>query len=166
MFPFRNASQRGRHQFAKCFLQLAGRAGTDATRVASYNPFVSLYWLITGKTVGGLSMYDEANRMERMEALRLWTVGSSWFSTEENVKARSFPGELADFAVLSADYFSIPNEEIKQLKSVLTIVGGKPVYAAEEFETLAPAPPPVLPDWSPVPNLVDMRSLPYMPFPR
>ncbi len=125
-------------------------AGTDATRVASYNPFVSLYWLITGKTVGGLSMYDEANRIERMEALRLWTVGSSWFSTEEGAKGSIVPGQLADLAVLSADYFSIPDEEIKQLESVLTIVGGKPVYAAEEFETLAPAPPPVLPDWSPV----------------
>src|SRR5712672_833540 len=125
-------------------------AGPDATRVASYNPFVSLYWLTTGKTVGGLSMYDEANRMERMEALRLWTVGSSWFSTEEGSKGSIVPGQLADLAVLSADYFSIPNDEIKQLESVLTIVGGKPVYAAEEFETLAPAPPPVLPDWSPV----------------
>ena len=125
-------------------------AGTDATRVASYNPFVSLYWLITGKTVGGLSMYDEANRIERMEALRLWTVGSSWFSTEEGAKGSIVPGQLADLAVLSADYFSIPDEEIKQLESVLTVVGGKPVYAAEEFETLAPAPPPVLPDWSPV----------------
>src|SRR6266849_4136345 len=125
-------------------------AGTDATRVASYNPFVSLYWLTTGKTVGGLSMYDEANRIERMEALRLWTVGSSWFSTEDGTKGSIVPGQLADLAVLSADYFSIPNEEIKQLESVLTIVGGKPVYAAEKFETLAPAPPPVLPDWSPV----------------
>jgi predicted amidohydrolase YtcJ len=125
-------------------------AGTDATRVASYNPFVSLYWLITGKTVGGLSMYDEANRIERMEALRLWTVGSSWFSTEEGAKGSIVPGQLADLAVLSADYFSIPDEEIKQLESVLTIVGGRPVYAAEEFETLAPAAPPVLPDWSPV----------------
>jgi len=125
-------------------------AGTDATRVASYNPFVSLYWLITGKTVGGLSMYDEANRIERMEALRLWTVGSSWFSTEDGSKGSMVPGQLADLAVLSADYFSIPDEEIKQLESVLTIVGGKQVYAAEEFETLAPAPSPVLPDWSPV----------------
>jgi predicted amidohydrolase YtcJ len=125
-------------------------AGTDATRVASYNPFVSLYWLITGKTVGGLSMYDETNRLGRMEALRLWTVGSSWFSTEEGSKGSIVPGQLADLAVLSADYFSIPDEEIKQLESVLTVVGGKPVYAAEEFETLAPAPPPILPDWSPV----------------
>jgi len=124
-------------------------AGTDATRVASYNPFVSLYWLITGKTVGGLSMHDESNRLDRMEALRLWTVGSSWFSTELGSKGAIVPGQLADLALLSADYFSVREEEIKQLESVLTIVGGKPVYAAEEFKSLAPPLPPVLPEWSP-----------------
>jgi hypothetical protein len=125
-------------------------AGTDATRVASYNPFVSLYWLVTGKTVGGLAMYDEANRLDRMEALRLWTVGSSWFSSEQESKGSIVSGQLADLAVLSGDYFSVPDEEIKRLESVLTIVGGKPVYAAEEFAGLAPPAPPVLPDWSPV----------------
>jgi hypothetical protein len=125
-------------------------AGTDATRVASYNPFVSLYWLVTGRTVGGLRMYDGSNRLDRMEALRLWTVGSSWFSTEESAKGSIDPGRLADLAVLSADYFSIADEEIRNLESVLTIVGGKPVYAAEEFHELDPAIPPVLPEWSPV----------------
>jgi len=85
-----------------------------------------------------------------MEALRLWTVGSSWFSTENGSKGSVAPGQLADLAVLSADYFSVPEDEIKDLESVLTIVGGKPVYAAEEFEKLAPPAPPVLPDWSPV----------------
>src|SRR5580692_8477151 len=125
-------------------------AGTDATRVASYNPFVSLYWLVTGKTVGGLSMYDEDHRFDRMEALRLWTVGSSWLSTEQGAKGSIAPGQLADLAVLSADYFSVPDEEIKSLESVLTIVGGKPVYGAEEFSELAPPAPPVLPEWSPV----------------
>jgi predicted amidohydrolase YtcJ len=125
-------------------------AGTDATRVASYNPFVCLYWLVTGKTVGGLRMYDGSNRLDRMEALRLWTVGSSWFSTDEGAKGSVAPGQRADLAVLSADYFSIPDAEIKHLESVLTMVGGKPVYAAEEFRELDPAIPPVLPDWSPV----------------
>lgn len=125
-------------------------AGTDATSVASYNPFVSLYWLVTGKTVGGLEMYDETNRLDRMEALRLWTVGSSWFSTVQGAKGSIMPGQLADVAVLSGDYFSVPDEEIKRLESVLTIVGGKPVYAAEEFADLAPPLPPVLPEWSPV----------------
>jgi len=125
-------------------------AGTDATRVSSYNPFVSLYWLITGKTIGGTALYQEDNRLERMEALRLYTVGSSWFSSEDGEKGSILPGQLADFSVLSADYFSIPEDEIKRLESVLTIVGGKIVYATEPFAKLAPPALPVSPDWSPV----------------
>jgi predicted amidohydrolase YtcJ len=125
-------------------------AGTDATRVASYNPFVALYWLVTGKTVGGTALYPETNRLERMEALRLYTVGSSWFSSDEGKKGSIASGQLADLAVLSADYFSIPEEQIKHLESVLTVVGGKVVYAAKEFSKLAPPPLPVSPDWSPV----------------
>ena len=125
-------------------------AGTDATRVASYNPFVSLYWLVTGKTVGGLSLYPEANRLDRAQALELYTHGSSWFSGEQAKKGTIAPGQLADLAVLSADYFSVPEEEIKALESVLTVVGGKVVYAAAEFAQLSPPPLPVSPDWSPV----------------
>jgi predicted amidohydrolase YtcJ len=125
-------------------------AGTDATRVSSYNPFVSLYWLITGKTIGGTALYQEDNRLERMEALRLYTVGSSWFSSEDGEKGSMLPGQLADFSVLSADYFSIPEDEIKRLESVLTIVGGKIVYANQPFSKLAPPALPVSPDWSPV----------------
>jgi predicted amidohydrolase YtcJ len=125
-------------------------AGTDATRVASYNPFVSLCWLVTGRTVGGLAMYNDGNRLDRMEALRLWTVGSSWFSSDQGAKGAIVPGQLGDLAVLSADYFSIPEKEIKDLESVLTIVGGKVVYGAAEFENLAPPAPAILPEWSPV----------------
>ena len=125
-------------------------AGTDATRVSSYNPYLSLYWLITGKTIGGLSLYPKENRLDRAEALRLYTMGSSWFSTEDGKKGALGPGQLADLAVLSADYFSIPDEEIKQLESVLTIVGGKVVYASEEFSKLAPPALPVSPSWAPV----------------
>jgi predicted amidohydrolase YtcJ len=125
-------------------------AGTDATRVASYNPFVSLYWLAAGKTVGGTPLYPEANRLERAEALRRYTLGSAWFSGEEDKKGSIEAGKLADLAVLSADYFSVPDEEIKRIESVLTLVGGKVVYAAGEFQPLAPPPLPVSPDWSPV----------------
>lgn len=125
-------------------------AGTDATRVASYNPFVSLYWLVTGRTVGGAQLYPGENRLDRMEALRLWTVGSAWFSNEQGQKGGLTPGQLADVAVLSADYFSIPEEEIKQLESVLTIVGGKVVYAAQDFNDLSSPALPVVPEWSPV----------------
>jgi len=125
-------------------------AGTDATRVSSYNPYLSLYWLVTGKTVGGLGLYQEENRLDRAEALELYTVGSSWFSTENGKKGALTRGQLADLTVLSADYFSIPVEEIKQLESVLTIVGGKIVYASAEFSPLAPPELPVSPSWSPV----------------
>ena len=125
-------------------------AGTDATRVSSYNPFLSLYWLITGKTIGGLNLYPEENCFGRSEALKLYTMGSSWFSTEDGKKGAIAPGQLADLAVLSADYFSIPEEEIKGLESVLTIVGGRVVYATEEHASLAPPELPVSPDWSPV----------------
>ena len=125
-------------------------AGTDATRVASYNPFVSLYWLVSGRTVGGLELYPEKNRMSRLEALQLYTQGSAWFSSESGKKGGLGVGQLADLAVLSADYLDIPEEEIRALESVLTIVGGKPVYGAGEFQDEAPAALPVLPDWSPV----------------
>jgi predicted amidohydrolase YtcJ len=125
-------------------------AGTDATRVSSYNPFLSLYWLITGKTIGGLSLYGEENRFDRAEALKLYTTGSSWLSTEDGKKGALVPGQLADVAVLSSDYFSIPEEELKGLESHLTIVGGKVVYAKDEFAKLAPPELPVSPGWSPV----------------
>jgi predicted amidohydrolase YtcJ len=125
-------------------------AGTDATRVSSYNPYLSLYWLVTGKTIGGLGLYSEENRLDRAEALKLYTMGSSWFSKEDGKKGALALGQLADLAVLSADYFSIPDEEIKRIESVLTIVGGGIVYAAGEFSQLAPPALPVSPGWSPV----------------
>jgi len=125
-------------------------AGTDATRVASYNPFVSLYWMTTGKTLGGLSLYPEKARLTREEALRLYTQGSTWMSREQGTRGAIAAGQLADLAVLTADYFAVPDEEIKGLESVLTIVGGKPVYAVEEFKPLDPGDLPVMPDWSPL----------------
>jgi hypothetical protein len=124
--------------------------GTDATRVASYNPFAALYWLVSGRTCGGLALYPASNRLNRDEALRLYTVGSAGFSGESERKGRLIPGQLADLSVLSADYFSIPETDIKALESVLTIVGGKPVYATQEFQRLDPPALPVLPEWSPV----------------
>jgi hypothetical protein len=77
-------------------------------------------------------------------------VGSSWFSGEEGKKGMIAPGQLADIAVLSADYLTVPEEKIKGMESVLTIVGGKVVYGAQEFSTLAPPQLPVSPDWAPV----------------
>lgn len=125
-------------------------AGTDATRVASYNPWTSLSWLVTGKTVGGMGLYPQANLLSREEALRLYTLGSAWFSREEQAKGRIAVGQFADLVVLSDDYFNVAAERIRGIESELTIVSGKVVYAAEPFANLAPPALPVLPDWSPV----------------
>jgi len=76
--------------------------------------------------------------------------GSAWFSGEEEKKGSIEAGKLADLSALSEDYFSVPEERIKHLESVLTIVGGKVVYGSGEFAHLAPPPLPVSPDWSPV----------------
>lgn len=125
-------------------------AGTDATRVSSYNPWVSLWWLVTGKTLGGLELYPERNRMGRAEALRLFTVGSAWFSGDEEVKGKIAVGYLADLAVLSEDFFSVPDDRIKAIESVLTVLGGNVVHGAGPFTDLGPPELPVMPNWSPV----------------
>lgn len=125
-------------------------AGTDATRVASYNPWVSLNWLVTGKTVGGLGLYPGVNRLSREKALRLWTHENTWFSNEVGKKGQIKVGQLADLAVLSGDYFSVAESEIPHLRSVLTVLGGAVVYGEGDYAPLAPALPRPMPDWSPV----------------
>lgn len=125
-------------------------AGTDATRVASYNPWVSLSWLVTGRTIGGTAIYPKENRLDRTAALRLWTVANTWFSNEEGRKGAIKTGQYADLAVLSADYMTVPEEQIRNLVSVLTIMDGKVVYGDGAFAKLAPPLPPASPDWSPV----------------
>jgi predicted amidohydrolase YtcJ len=125
-------------------------AGTDGTRVASYHPWTCLWWMVTSKTVGGMVLHDEADRLTREEALRLYTHGSAWFSREDDKKGTLTIGRFADLAALSDDYFSVEDDAIRGLESVLTLVGGRVVHASEEFSKLAAAMPPVSPDWSPV----------------
>ena len=125
-------------------------AGTDATRVASYNPWVCLAWLVSGRTVAGTRLYAESNCLDRETALRLWTQGVTWFSSEEGKKGQISVGQLADFAVPSRDYFQCPAEEIGNITSDMTVVGGRVVYAAGSFASLDPGAPPPMPDWSPV----------------
>ncbi|MBO9535083.1 amidohydrolase [Herbaspirillum sp.] len=125
-------------------------AGTDATRVASYNPWVSLSWMVTGKTVGGMSLYPQRNLLDRETALRMWTENVAWFSNEEGRRGRIEAGQMADFIVPSKDYFSVPEDEIAFLTSDLTVVGGRVVYGAGPFAPLDDNPlPPAMPDWSP-----------------
>jgi predicted amidohydrolase YtcJ len=126
-------------------------AGTDATRVASYNPWVSLAWLVTGKTVGGLRIYPQRNCLDRETALRMWTENVTWFSNEEGKKGRIEVGQFADLIVPDRDYFACAEADIADTTSDLTIVGGKVVYGAGEFSRLDDnVLPPAMPDWSPV----------------
>src|SRR5271170_4918146 len=126
-------------------------AGTDATRVASYNPWVSLAWLVTGRTVGGLSLYPQRNCLDRETALRMWSENVTWFSNEEGRKGRIQVGQFADLIVPDRDYFSCPEVEIADITSLLTVVGGRVVYGREDFARFDDqALPPAMPDWSPV----------------
>ncbi|WP_301098008.1 amidohydrolase [Otariodibacter sp.] len=126
-------------------------AGTDATRVASYNPWVALAWLVTGKTVGGTSLYPRANLLDRETALRMWTENVAWFSNEEGKRGRIEVGQFADFIVPSKDYFTVSEDEISFLTSHLTVVGGRVVFGDGDFTSLDDNPvPPAMPDWSPV----------------
>ena len=111
-------------------------AGTDAHRVMSYNPFVALRWMLDGRTVGGTSLRAAAETPSRLQALRLYTLGSSWFAKDEARRGSLESGKLADLAVLGQDYLTMPVEEIARLQSLLTIVGGKIVYAAGPFTDL------------------------------
>ena len=126
-------------------------AGTDATRVASYNPWVSLSWLITGKTVGGLQITPQRNCLDRDAALRMWTENVTWFSNEEGKKGRIQAGQLADLVVPDRDFFAGPESDIADTTALLTVVGGKVVYGVGDFARFDDAaPPPAMPDWSPV----------------
>jgi predicted amidohydrolase YtcJ len=126
-------------------------AGTDATRVASYNPWVSLAWLVTGMTVGGLRLYPQRNCLDRETALRMWTENVTWFSNEEGKKGRIEAGQFADMIVPDRDFFSCAESEIAGTTSDLTVVGGRIIYGSGDFKALdGMAPPPAMPDWSPV----------------
>jgi hypothetical protein len=112
---------------------------------------VSLAWLVTGKTVGGLRLYPQRNCLDRETALRMWTENVTWFSNEEGKKGRIAVGQFADLIVPSRDYFACAEADIAGITSDLTMVGGKIVFGVGEFARFDEAPPPpAMPDWSPV----------------
>lgn len=124
--------------------------GTDGTRVASYNPWVGLYWLTSGKTLGGLKYMADENILDRTQALKLFTSGSAALVNLEKDRGVLKENYVADFILLSDDYFSVPEEKILQIESRLTVVNGVPVYADNEFREFAKPQPKAIPDWSPV----------------
>lgn len=124
--------------------------GSDATRVASYNPWNTLYWATTGRSVGGTTLHGRDQRLTREEALFHHTVGSAWFSQEEVLKGRLKAGQFADFAVLNAPYLRVDDEDLRHIESELTVMNGKPVHGVAEFAGLVAPLPPIEPAWSPV----------------
>ena len=121
---------------------------TDAFRASSYNPWTSISWMITGKSVSGSEILAKDNRLTRDEALKLFTSGPAWFEHQEDENGRIVPGYLADFALLDKDFFAIPDDEIKSITSVLTIVDGRVVFGAQEYSNLSPKLPETIPSWS------------------
>ena len=117
-------------------LQVPLGGGTDAHRVMAPNPFVSLQWMLDGKTISGVTMRAPEELPERIDALRLYTQGSAWFSFEELTRGALAVGQLADLAVLSRDYLSVPINQIGSIVSLLTMVGGRIVYADGPFLAL------------------------------
>ena len=111
-------------------------AGTDAHRVASYNPFTALEWFLDGKTVSGVAIRGPEETPSRAEALRLYTMGSAWFAHDEDQRGSLEVGKLADLAVLSKDYLTVPVADVGGIESLLTMAGGRIVYAAGPFASL------------------------------
>jgi predicted amidohydrolase YtcJ len=124
--------------------------GTDGTRVASFNPWVALYWLTTGKTVGGKEVMAKENRLDRITALKIYTQGSAGLVNMDKDRGAIKEGFLADIVVLSDDYLKVEGEQIKNIHSLLTILDGKIVYGDGEFKSIAPARLKAIPSWSPV----------------
>lgn len=133
-------------------------AGTDATRVSSYNPWVALHWLVSGRTVGGPAIRPPQNRVDRATALAMYTTAGAVLTGEQDVKGVLRTGCYGDLAVLSDDFFTVPEHEIPHIESLLTVVGGRIVHAAAEYEGLDEELPAVSPAWSPVARFGGYRS--------
>lgn len=123
---------------------------TDAFRASTFNPWIGISWMTTGKSVSGSQILADDNRLTRAEALALFTAGPAWFVQQESEMGKIAPGHLADFALLDKDYFTIPDDQIKTISSVLTVVDGRVVFGAQGYADLSPVLPPTLPEWSPV----------------
>lgn len=123
---------------------------TDAYRAATFNPWVGLSWMVSGKSVSGSEVLAKGNRLSRAEALKLFTTGAAWFMNTDSEMGIIAPGNLADFALLDQDYFAVPEDRIKTIASVLTVMDGRVVFGAQDYSTLTPSLPDVLPVWSPV----------------
>jgi predicted amidohydrolase YtcJ len=118
-------------------LGLTVAGGTDAHRVSSYNPFVALQWYLDGTTIGGVKTRGEAEAPSRRQALEMYTRNSAFMANDDDKRGTLESGKFADLAVLSSDYLTAPVGEIGKIRSLLTMVGGKVVFADGPFASLA-----------------------------
>ena len=123
---------------------------TDAFRAASFNPWVGISWMVSGKSISGTEVLAKDNRLSRVEALGLFTRTPAWFINAEAEMGMIAPGHLADFVLLDGDYFTVAESQIKSIASVLTVMDGRVVFGAQDYQSLSPALPEILPTWSPI----------------
>ena len=105
-------------------------AGSDSAQISTLNPWNMIYYMVTGKNVAG-RLVNNGQQITRDEAIRLYTVANGWFLREEDRLGSIEEGKLGDVVVLSDDYFDplrVPDEQIRKLRSVLTVVNGKLVH--------------------------------------
>ncbi|MGB0387054.1 MAG: amidohydrolase [Ardenticatenaceae bacterium] len=102
-------------------------ASSDIPSTVSTNPYVALYTLVTRKNILGQYVAPD-QAITRQEALRAYTIGGTWLTREEHLKGTLELGKLADITVLDRDYFTVPDEQIKEIEAQMTIVGGKTVW--------------------------------------
>jgi predicted amidohydrolase YtcJ len=121
--PFRRIVDSGIH---------AG-VGTDSTNVSALDPWLSLFYMVTGRNVSG-QLTNDGQQISRVEALRLYTEGAAWFSFDDHQVGSFVEGKYADLAVLNQDYLSVTDQMIRKIESVLTLVGGKVVHATGPFQ--------------------------------
>ncbi|CAA9387881.1 MAG: Exoenzymes regulatory protein AepA precursor [uncultured Chloroflexia bacterium] len=123
---------------------------TDAFRAATFNPWVGISWMVSGKSVSGSEVLAANNRLSRIEALQLFTSGAAWFMNTQTEMGMIAPGYLADFVLLDRDYLTVAEDQIKHVSSVLTVLDGRVVFGAQDYGALTPVLPEILPAWSPV----------------
>jgi predicted amidohydrolase YtcJ len=111
--------------------------GTDSTNVSALDPWLSLFYMTTGRNLAGM-LTNDTQQISRLEALRLYTEGAAWFSFDDHHVGSFVEGKYADLAVLSDDYLSVPEQRIRKIESVLTLLGGKVVHASGPFSRLLP----------------------------
>ena len=106
--------------------------GTDSTNVSALDPWLTLFYMTTGRNLAG-EMTNDGQQISRAQALELYTLGAAWFCFEGDNVGSFEPGKLADLAVLSENYLTASEEGLRSIDSVLTLVGGRVVHAAAPF---------------------------------